>query len=162
MTLIEFNRHEKTPGISRGGFFIWNEVIRNLMILFAVALLAFALQLAIAADCFRLLTCFLYRRLFVVTAQFHLAEETFALHLFLERAQSLIDVIIAYDDLYDGNHPFPIKSRTTVVFRPAEVLLTQPPRENKALNEISDGARPRRKAAAAQHTDFPCYFAQKI
>lgn len=77
------------------------------MILFAVALLTFALQLAIATYCFRLLTCFLYRRLFVVTAQFHLAEQTFTLHLFLERAQCLIDVIIAYDDLYDGNHPFP-------------------------------------------------------
>lgn len=48
-----------------------------------------------------------------MTAQLHFAEQPFTLHLFLERAQSLIDVIIAYDNLYDGNHPF-LKSRITL------------------------------------------------
>ncbi|MDF3025615.1 MAG: hypothetical protein K0R10_2976 [Alphaproteobacteria bacterium] len=42
-----------------------------------------------------------------MAAQFHFAEQSFTLHLFLQCAQCLVDVVIAYDDLYDGNHPFP-------------------------------------------------------
>ena len=32
---------------------------------------------------------------------FHFPEKTFALHLFLQRAQGLFDIIVANDDLYD-------------------------------------------------------------
>lgn len=32
---------------------------------------------------------------------FHFPEQAFALHLFLQRAQGLLDIIVAYDDLYD-------------------------------------------------------------
>lgn len=41
-----------------------------------------------------------------MTTDFHLAEKTFTLHLLLQSAQCLVYVIIAYDNLYDGNHPF--------------------------------------------------------
>ena len=41
-----------------------------------------------------------------MAADLHFAEQTFTLHLFLQCAESLIDVVIAYDDLYDGNHLF--------------------------------------------------------
>lgn len=33
---------------------------------------------------------------------FHFAEKTFALHLFLQRFQGLIDIIVAHNNLYDG------------------------------------------------------------
>lgn len=33
---------------------------------------------------------------------FHFAEKAFALHLFLERFQGLIDIIVAHNNLYDG------------------------------------------------------------
>lgn len=36
---------------------------------------------------------------------FHFPEQTFALHLLLERAQGLFDVVIADDDLYYGTSP---------------------------------------------------------
>lgn len=72
--------------------------------LLAVALLAFALQLTITADGFRLLARFLLRGFLIVAAQLHFAEETFTLHFLLESTQGLVDVVIAYDDLYDGNH----------------------------------------------------------
>lgn len=72
----------------------------------AVALFAFALQFAVTSDSFRSLTCLLDRRFLVMTAELHLAEQSLTLHFLFQRAQSLIDVIVAYDDLYDGNHPF--------------------------------------------------------
>ncbi len=36
-----------------------------------------------------------------MVAAFHLAEETFPLHLFLQRFQRLIDVVVAHHDLND-------------------------------------------------------------
>ena len=36
---------------------------------------------------------------------FHFPEQAFALHLLLQRAQSLLDIVIADDDLYYGTSP---------------------------------------------------------
>lgn len=36
---------------------------------------------------------------------FHFPEQTFALHLLLQRAQSLFNIVIADDDLYYGTSP---------------------------------------------------------
>src|SRR5262245_8953696 len=66
----------------------------------ALALGALALQLAEAADRLGLFTGLLLRRLLEVPAQLHLTENTLALHLLLERAQGLVHVIVAYDDLH--------------------------------------------------------------
>ena len=42
-------------------------------------------------------------RLFVGTAVLHLAEHTFTLQLFLQRAQSLVDVVVANLNVNDGS-----------------------------------------------------------
>src|SRR5690606_16637098 len=42
----------------------------------------------------------LFRRLFVMTAQLHLAIDALTLQLLLERAQRLVDIIVANDDLH--------------------------------------------------------------
>ncbi len=85
--------------------------------LFAVAFFTFAFQFAIATNCFRLFASLLYRWLLVVTAHFHFAEQTLALHFLFQSAQCLIDVVIAYDDLYYSNHL--VSGRRTV---PAPVI----------------------------------------
>lgn len=77
-------------------------------ILLAAAEETFALgaltgQLACAADGFSLFARLLLGGLFKVVAAFHLAEETFTLHLFLKRFQCLIDIVVANDDLNDGS-----------------------------------------------------------
>ena len=43
--------------------------------------------------------------LFASLTGLHFAEEAFALHLFLQRAQGLLDIVIADDDLYYGTSP---------------------------------------------------------
>src|SRR5262249_22072672 len=60
--------------------------------LVALAFQAFAHQLAIAAHGLGLLARPPLRRLLVVAAQLHLAEDTFALHLLLQDTQRLIDI----------------------------------------------------------------------
>jgi hypothetical protein len=56
-----------------------------------------------------------FRRLFVMLAHFHFAEKAFALHFFLERAERLVDVIIADDDFYQrGCTPFQGNARIKV------------------------------------------------
>lgn len=35
-------------------------------------------------------------------ARFHFPEETFTLHLLFQRAKGLLDIVVADDDLYDG------------------------------------------------------------
>ncbi len=65
----------------------------------AFALGAFAGQLARTAHGLGLLASFTLRRLFEMVATLHFAEETFTLHLLLERFQRLIDVVIADHDL---------------------------------------------------------------
>src|SRR5438128_2085324 len=66
----------------------------------AFALGALALELAGPADRSSALTRPLFRRLLVMTAQLHLAVDAFALQLLLERAQRLLDIIVANDDLH--------------------------------------------------------------
>ena len=91
---------------------------RSRQILFAAAEKTFALgaltgQLACAADSFSFFARFLLGRLFKVVAAFHLAEETFTLHLFLKRFQCLIDIVVADDDLNDDSISYmPIDARS--------------------------------------------------
>src|SRR5215208_401079 len=66
----------------------------------AFALGALALELAGAADCGGAFAGTLLRRLLVMTAQLHLAVDALALQLLLERAQRLLDIIVANDDLH--------------------------------------------------------------
>jgi hypothetical protein len=61
----------------------------------ALALHALAGQLAGAANGFGLLTRLLLGRLLLMPAQLHLAEDTLALHLLFEGAESLIDFVVA-------------------------------------------------------------------
>jgi hypothetical protein len=57
-------------------------------------------ELAGAADGGGALAGALLRRLLIVTAQLHLAVDALALQLLLERAQRLVDIIVANDDLH--------------------------------------------------------------
>jgi hypothetical protein len=65
----------------------------------AFALGALALELAGAADRGGALAGALFRRFLVMTAQLHLAVDALALQLLLERAQRLLDIVVANDDL---------------------------------------------------------------
>jgi hypothetical protein len=56
-------------------------------------------QLARPPDRLGLLARPLFGWLFKVIPQFHLTEHAFALHLFLQRLQGLINIIIAYNNL---------------------------------------------------------------
>ena len=69
------------------------------------ALGALAGQLANATNGFSLLTRTLLRRLFIKVAHLHFTENTFALHLLLESAESLINVVVA--DKYLHENPVP-------------------------------------------------------
>src|SRR5690348_3840464 len=66
----------------------------------AFALGALALELAGPADRGGTLARPLLRRLLVMTAQLHLAVDALALQLLLQRAQRLLDIIVANDDLH--------------------------------------------------------------
>jgi len=68
----------------------------------AFALQPLANELAGSADGFRLLACALFRGLFIEFPAFHFPERAFALHLLLERAQGLLDIIVADNDLNQG------------------------------------------------------------
>ena len=72
----------------------------------AFALGALASQLAGAANRFSALTSFLLGWLFEVLTGLHFPEQAFALHFLLQRAQGLLDIVIADDDLYDCASPF--------------------------------------------------------
>jgi hypothetical protein len=65
----------------------------------ALALHALADQFASAADRFGLLARALFRGLFVEFPALHFPERAFALHLLFERAQGLLDIIVADNDL---------------------------------------------------------------
>ena len=60
------------------------------------ALRPLARQLPRAPDRFGLLSCFPLGRLLVVAAKLHLSENALALHLLLQRLESLVDVVVAY------------------------------------------------------------------
>src|SRR6185312_548100 len=65
---------------------------------FALHLLA--RELAGAADRFRLFPRFLFGGFLVMTAELHLAENAFALHLLLQRLEGLVDVVVANEYLH--------------------------------------------------------------
>ena len=71
------------------------------------ALSALARQLAGAAHRLRAFTGALFRGLLVMIAALHFAESAFPLHLLFERLQRLIDVVVAYENLYQD--PSPVK-----------------------------------------------------
>jgi hypothetical protein len=59
-------------------------------------------QFARAANGFGLLANPLFRWLFEVVAELHLPENTLTLHLLLERLESLVDVVVANENLHAG------------------------------------------------------------
>src|ERR1700742_133908 len=65
---------------------------------FALQLLAG--ELACAAHGFRLFAGFLFRGLFVMAAELHLAENALALHLLLQRLEGLIDIVVTDENLH--------------------------------------------------------------
>jgi hypothetical protein len=66
----------------------------------ALALRALSGELAGAAHRLRLLAGLLFRGLFVMATKLHLAEDALALHLFLERLEGLIDVVVTDENLH--------------------------------------------------------------
>lgn len=71
----------------------------------AFALHPLADELAGAANRFGLLARALFRRFFVEFPAFHFPESPFALHLFLQHFKGLIDIIVADNDLNQGEPP---------------------------------------------------------
>jgi hypothetical protein len=78
----------------------------------AFALCTLASKLADAANGFCLFASALLRGLLVVVTHFHFPENAFALHLLLQSAESLIDVIVA--DKYLHVNPVPLVFELTV------------------------------------------------
>jgi pimeloyl-ACP methyl ester carboxylesterase len=66
----------------------------------ALALHAFAGELARPADRFRLFAGLLFGGFFVMAAELHLAENALALHFLLERLEGLIDVVVTNENLH--------------------------------------------------------------
>src|SRR5882724_6627721 len=66
----------------------------------AFALQLLAGELARTAHRFRLFAGLLLGGLFIMTAELHLAENTLALHLLLQRLEGLIDIVIANENLH--------------------------------------------------------------
>ena len=71
----------------------------------AFTLRALAGQLTGAAHGFSAFTRTLFRRLLVMVTALHFAESAFPLHLLFERFQRLIDVVVAYENLYQDRLP---------------------------------------------------------
>ena len=71
----------------------------------AFALGALASELAGTAHGFSALAGFLLGRLFEVLTGLHFPEQAFALHFLFQRAEGLLNVVIADDDLYYGTSP---------------------------------------------------------
>src|SRR5262249_40809170 len=66
----------------------------------AFALQLLARELARTAHGFGLFAGLLLGGLFIVAAELHLAEDALALHLFLQRLESLVDIVIANENLH--------------------------------------------------------------
>ncbi len=86
------------------GFQVWGAKLRFgrqvRVWLEAFTLHSLAQQLARPANSFSLFTGSLFRRLFVIPAKLHFAENSLALHLLLERAQGLIDIVVTDQNLH--------------------------------------------------------------
>lgn len=78
----------------------------------AFALGALAGQFTGAAHGLGAFTRTLLGRLFEVIATLHFAESAFPLHLLFERLQRLIDVVIAYENLYQDRLPRACETNT--------------------------------------------------
>lgn len=65
----------------------------------------FTLEFTRPAHGFGLLPSALLRGFLVRLTEFHFAKDAFSLHLLFQGFQRLIDIIIAYDDLYQGSSP---------------------------------------------------------
>ena len=63
------------------------------------------------ADGFRLLARLALGGLFVGTTQFHLAKDTLALHLLLQRLEGLVDIVVANGYVNDGTSPVSLAKR---------------------------------------------------
>ena len=68
----------------------------------AFALRPLARQLTRAAHGLSFLPGFLFRGLLKISPRFHFAEQALALHLLFQRAQRLLDIIVANGDLNNG------------------------------------------------------------
>ena len=79
-----------------------------------------ALKFAHAAHSFCVFTSTLFRRLFKMIATLHLAEGAFALHLFFQRFQRLINVIVAYKDLSQGSPQYMVRRSHPLIGRDQE------------------------------------------
>src|SRR5580698_1035985 len=66
----------------------------------ALTLQLLARKLAGAADRLRLLPHLLFRWFLVVAAEFHLAENALALHLFLQHLEGLVDIVVTDENLH--------------------------------------------------------------
>src|SRR3979409_221552 len=67
-----------------------------------LALHFLARELAGAADGFRFLPGSLFGGFLVMAAQLHLAEDALALHLFLQRLEGLVDIVVTDENLHAG------------------------------------------------------------
>ncbi len=72
----------------------------------AFPLQTLALQLAGTPNGLGFLTSALFRGLLEVAAQLHFPKNTFALHLLFQSLQRLIDIIVANENLNQGNASF--------------------------------------------------------
>lgn len=72
----------------------------------AFAFETLAKQFAMATYRLGPLPCLLLGRLFEMPTEFHFTEDTFPLHLLLERAEGLVNVVVAYDYLHSRSQPF--------------------------------------------------------
>src|SRR4051794_4457593 len=68
--------------------------------LISLALHTLAQQLAVAADRLSLLAGAAFGGFLVIAPELHFPEHPFALHLLFESSQSLIDVVVANEDLH--------------------------------------------------------------
>ncbi len=66
------------------------------------------MHFARATNAFGRFASLLFRRLFIITAQFHFTETSFTLHFLFQNAQRLLDVIIMHND---GDYGTPLLSK---------------------------------------------------
>src|SRR5690349_18697019 len=101
---------KEAPGMSPAPLRFSSYAAASERLLDPVALGPLALQLAGAADGGGFLARALLARLLVVAAQLHLAIDALALQLLLERAQGLLDIVIADHDLHKLKPPLSIRT----------------------------------------------------
>ncbi len=116
-TIHAAQKNEKPPGMCRGPR-DWRPPCRSFMRLETApwvslseepfALRFLARQLACTANRLGFLARLLLGRLLEVLLELHLAENAFALQLFLQSAERLIDIVVANTDLHVVVTTFPV------------------------------------------------------